>query len=459
MADALLKYVSDQLKKGYSAEQIRSVLIRQGYSPAIVDGVMDSALRNKMGSPSKAVGTPNQGYAGKDYSAYSSSPSQRPGSKTVMIILAVVVLVIVGGGIFLLLGLFKGGADLDMRATPDKESFTPGDEVGFDLDIFGQGFSNKGVTLAYRVFDENENLIASEEGSEVISTSESYHKSIDLPSSAKPGRYEMKVFANYDDKIASSSFTFLVAEKSGAGETTTPDETSGSSSDSSSGTTTKETCNDGVKNQDEDGIDCGGKCGGYWYDNRCNAITEEERDARNAEDEPAKESCSDGVKNQDETGIDCGGTCGGYWYDLECHTSPKPEAKEAVLTSVKSTGAQLMDIRMKAKSDPEGAYQGCVGFTDESIRDNCIKSVAQTSKESKYCDMIISDNDRDLCYYPFFMEGDYTVCDKLTLKDSLQTCAQLKQFSGMTQNLQAQATLASIPEPETPEEIIPEESA
>lgn len=45
-------------------------------------------------------------------------------------------------------------------------------------------------------------------------------------------------------------------------------------------------CSDGVQNQDETGIDCGGVCGSC---------------------EPS--TCSDGVKSGDEPGIDCGGSC------------------------------------------------------------------------------------------------------------------------------------------------------
>ena len=44
------------------------------------------------------------------------------------------------------------------------------------------------------------------------------------------------------------------------------------------------TCFDGIKNQGETGIDCGGPC-------------------------PACPTCFDGIKNQGETGIDCGGPC------------------------------------------------------------------------------------------------------------------------------------------------------
>ncbi len=48
--------------------------------------------------------------------------------------------------------------------------------------------------------------------------------------------------------------------------------------------TVPETCSDGIQNQDETGIDCGGVC------------------------DPCP-SCSDGILNQGESGVDCGGPC------------------------------------------------------------------------------------------------------------------------------------------------------
>ncbi len=59
---------------------------------------------------------------------------------------------------------------------------------------------------------------------------------------------------------------------------------------------TEPTCNDGVKNGDEEGVDCGGTC-----KNKC-------------ETEP---TCNDGVKNGDEEGVDCGGAC-----QNKCETEP-----------------------------------------------------------------------------------------------------------------------------------------
>lgn len=44
------------------------------------------------------------------------------------------------------------------------------------------------------------------------------------------------------------------------------------------------TCSDGLQNQDETSVDCGGKCS-------------------------VCETCSDGIQNQSESGVDCGGPC------------------------------------------------------------------------------------------------------------------------------------------------------
>ncbi len=49
------------------------------------------------------------------------------------------------------------------------------------------------------------------------------------------------------------------------------------------------TCTDGILNQDETGVDCGGVC------EACVVVPEE--------------TCTDGILNQDETEIDCGGVC------------------------------------------------------------------------------------------------------------------------------------------------------
>ena len=51
-------------------------------------------------------------------------------------------------------------------------------------------------------------------------------------------------------------------------------------------------------------------------------------------------SCSDGVQNQDETGPDCGGICGGYWYDNACHADPPPLPSREWTTTLSAAAVQ-----------------------------------------------------------------------------------------------------------------------
>ncbi|WP_108808577.1 GEVED domain-containing protein [Aquimarina spinulae] len=53
------------------------------------------------------------------------------------------------------------------------------------------------------------------------------------------------------------------------------------------GNSTAPTCNDGIQNGDETGVDCGGSC------TPCQTTP----------------TCNDGIQNGDETGVDCGGSC------------------------------------------------------------------------------------------------------------------------------------------------------
>jgi hypothetical protein len=99
------------------------------------------------------------------------------------------------------------------------------------------------------------------------------------------GCYDFNIFDSYGDGICCSYGTGSYTV-SGGGNTLA----SGGSFTTSETTNfclgggPTPTCSDGIQNQGEAGIDCGGPC-------------------------PACASCSDGIQNQGETGIDCGGPC------------------------------------------------------------------------------------------------------------------------------------------------------
>lgn len=92
----------------------------------------------------------------------------------------------------------------------------------------------------------------------------------------------------------------------------------------------KETCTDGIKNQDETDIDCGGVC--EKCDTGKNCIKYEDCKTGFCYENVCKEpTCDDGLKNQDETGVDCGGEC------EPCQDQSVEETLEYTLTDEQKT--------------------------------------------------------------------------------------------------------------------------
>jgi len=407
LADALLRYIEDQLAKGFKPDIIKTRLVRQGYSPTLVEGMIESV------SMTKSAGMPVQIGVNHEKSVFSK-----------LIILLLTVGVLVAGVFFFAPGLTKEKQPLlDVQATADKFSYAPGEEAGFDLEITNMGSAARfDITLIYRILDKNDNSVISKEETVAISTSTSYHKSVTLPTSIKPGNYVLKVFANYGGKVATTSFSFEVAESTGV-------------------VTVQPSCDDGIKNQNELGIDCGGKCGGYWYDGSCHSGPKTSNGATTT-----KPGCADKIKNQDETEIDCGGVCGGYWYDGGCHASSKPASIQTLTPTFASI---MMDARTTAKTNPEEAKNICIGLEKIDEKDKCLKLVGQITLKQEYCELIENPDYRDECYYPFFMQGDYSVCEKLTDPQSKKACEQMRELS----DVRSQIVEAQQPQPEQIQEI------
>lgn len=391
MVDTLLRYVEEQLAQGFKPDIIRARLVRQGYSPALVDGVIESV------SIKRTAGAPTPLGANKEKSIFSK-----------LIILLLIMGVIVAGAFVLIPELTheEKAPLLDVQATPDKFTYNPGDELDFDLEITNMGSSERfDVTLLYRVLDKNDNSVISKEDTTAISTSTSLRKFITLPSAIKAGSYSLKIFANYGGKVATTAFSFEVADKT----VITP---------------TQPSCTDGLRNQNELGIDCGGVCGGYWYDSACHPKP------KTATNTTTKASCIDGKRNQDEVGIDCGGVCGNYWYDNSCHALPKQTNVNSPNLNPTFTST-MMEVRTTVKTNPEGAKETCLSLGKQSEMDECLKVVGQIALNKDYCAMIVSPEIRDQCYYPIFMKGDYTVCELLSDAESKKSCNQLRDIQSI----------------------------
>jgi len=68
------------------------------------------------------------------------------------------------------------------------------------------------------------------------------------------------------------------------------------------------TCSDGIKNDDETDVDCGGGCSPCADGKEC-SLNDDCISGNCADGTCAGSSCNDGIKNDDETDVDCGGSC------------------------------------------------------------------------------------------------------------------------------------------------------
>lgn len=103
---------------------------------------------------------------------------------------------------------------------------------------------------------------------------------------------------------------------------------------------TSNLCANGMKDQDETDVDCGGsECDGCDEFKMCNVNDDCAEDMYCAQHiKCLKPSCDDDIKNQNEAAIDCGGVCGGYWYGGECNDEPEPQYSGRIDLSIISVG-------------------------------------------------------------------------------------------------------------------------
>ncbi|MEW7278729.1 GEVED domain-containing protein [Aquimarina sp. 2201CG1-2-11] len=100
------------------------------------------------------------------------------------------------------------------------------------------------------------------------------------------------------------------------------------------------TCNDGIQNGDETGIDCGGSC-------------------KPCDPDP---TCNDGIQNGDETGVDCGGSCKPCAVPVEGATVSTSDDQTAITTITGDGIADVISFKNTSESIATYAYL----ITDEA---------------------------------------------------------------------------------------------
>ncbi|MFH1440336.1 MAG: hypothetical protein ABIG89_07230 [Candidatus Woesearchaeota archaeon] len=397
----LVRYVHDNLAKGYTIEQIRNYLLQYGYDHGLIEQAIQAA-------------EPQQKHVRHIIEIH---------PKTIAHIFVILLLIggILGGGYFLI-GLFGDNGTpelLDYAIQIDNTDIKPSEKLYFVNKI-----TNMGDKRRYDIFIEFR-IINKESLEELTSWSKTFAidvvvdkpESVLIPPNAAPGKYTLHGTVYYGDITNKASNTFKVL---------------------STGTT--ESCFDGIINQDEEGKDCGGKCQPCesCYDGKQNQ-NEEGVDCggvcKNCE------TCYDNKKNQDEEEIDCGGIC-----NIPCKEEKKEDEQEVKEQNVideqdkeyetnadgekQSTVEQLVSAKEMAGANPDKAVQLCKEISISSLKDSCITDVAKKSEQSKYCAEIEIDKKRDPCYMYFVTnKKDYLLCGKITNDLYKDSCLNLKKLS------------------------------
>jgi hypothetical protein len=71
----------------------------------------------------------------------------------------------------------------------------------------------------------------------------------------------------------------------------------------------------------------------------------------------------------------------------------------------------------------------CDKIEDQREKERCFSNVAKSLNKPALCENIQKDDRRDSCYVNFAIDGDYSVCEKVTSPWLKKSCETLKQTS------------------------------
>lgn len=415
--DSLNSYVSALISKGFNPEYIKSYLINYGYDYNTVNSVVSNVLASQNQLYNTSAGNAGQ----------IETPSQQKTSHATIIIIFLAIIIISGafGGIYFFSDIFSSDTTipenlLDISLEPIETTVKPGEDISFITSISNLGSGNRyDIEIEYSMSDiKTKELIAQKMETVAIETKGSISSKITIPAETPAGKYIIEATAQYGNQNAKANFVFKVGSLSG-----------------------KPSCFDNIKNQDEQGIDCGGNCESCATCNdRVQNGDEIGVDCGGSCNSCPEPDCYDGVRNGAETGIDCGGSCLAQCRIESCTDGILNQGEEGIdcggpctqkcrLENIDLTGLSKMDIIDMAKKaselSPDNAIAICRQLQKINDIENCISTIAIETKNSNYCDLIESNSIKDSCYMQFVAAGDYLVCSRITSPTFAQSCRSL----------------------------------
>ncbi len=387
----IVNFVRQSLSQGYDATTIKNHLLEQGFRDAEISAAMNEVYNV---TEVKHV--------------HHLSP-------VLLIILGIFVVALVAVGVYLWSTPEKNLLDLSLDGI--QTAVESGKEIVFTSKISNLGSVKRSdVTMRYELVDKKQNLITFKEETLAVETSSSSTVKLQIPARTNPGSYILKGIAKYNGKVASASLPVTVSLGSKAAS-----------------------CYDGIKNQDEKGIDCGGSCQnlncchngfsdsplgeeGVDCGGPCNPCTTE-CDSCNDNNPCTEDVCGSQTNflcSHQQLTPCCGnalcedgekGSC-----ETDCPTSGDPFAGL-------SEGQILDKIKGIIASDPALAESYCQKYLTSVYKDQCFVNLATNTQDDSYCRSIADQRTRDLCYIELSKStGKYDSCGKITNDVSRDSC-------------------------------------
>jgi hypothetical protein len=397
---SLKLYIQDLVRKGYDLKTIKNHLLKYGYQERVID---------------EAIYNFNQTEVKHTIHITKSS----------LIAIAIIVLGFVAVSFFLFNGDDSPKALLDVNIESIDNNVKAGDELTAAIELINMGSNKRAdINMKYEIFDEDDERITFKTETVAIETTKSHSIELKIPEDAEDGEYTLTVTARPPGQVATASAPFRIL-----GEDIETDVS----------------CYDNIKNQGEEGVDCGGPCS-------------------DCENEKCPDSCDD---NDDTTRDYCDSTT-----DFECEHEKKEVcgndicessetetncADDCKVEEISYTNPwdELDRIKALAISNSNQAEQDCYKMKI-TFKDNCLQGVAEMSKKAEICDKItekynrnkcfsnvavalnrpaicenIEEDKRDTCYTDIITTyKDYSLCDKLQYEHLRKNCNMLAQLQG-----------------------------
>ena len=369
-------YIRSLLQKGYDVSTIRNTMLKYGYSNQDIDeainAIYNPTIRHEIHL-----------------------------SKATIFVIIFVAASLIGAGAFFYFSPGKTPSQLlDLKLEPVKAEVQAGDSVVFIKDMTSLGSSKRYDTVVteeiidattFKIISQNTETIA-------IETSSSTQTRLQIPKDTKPGDYLLRVTADYNNQKAFAKLPIKILPSAN-----------------------KESCFDGIKNQNEAGVDCGGAC-------------------KPCENETPKIDCND--NNPCTNDVVENGKCANK--PIDCKKEVAPASPETI-DGIKELAKSYPDKALKQCSDIEipilkdtcigniGEVQRnknyCLKIIDSETKDTCYRKVAELTNDNAICEEIKNAGIKDSCYMTFVLDNhDYSVCGKITMKVQRDSCESLKQI-------------------------------